>query len=203
MLFQGNKLLIKLFRNKKVLEIGCNQGLTSIQIAKYANLITAIDNNKKHISIAKKNIQKKIIYKCINFNDKERMQTIGKYDVIYLREIFNFISLKQKIKIIKILKKNLKKNGHIIVTDFYASVFTRKKILNIFKLDFKDIFYINKKAKKFHLKDKDSIKNFFHKLNFSTQIINKDPIVKHLRISIKILEFLYPCKYTAILKHKS
>jgi len=200
MLFQENKLLIKLFQNKKVLEIGCNQGLTSVQISRYANLTMSIDNNKKHISTARKNPKKNITYKCINFYNKKKMQSLGRYDVIYLREIFNFINLNQKIEIIKILKSNLKKNGQIIVTDFYTSVFTRKKILNFFQLDFKSIFKININAKKFHLKDQNSIKVFFHKLNFSSRIMNKDPVNKHLKTSVKILEFLYPCKYTVILK---
>ena len=136
MLFQENKLLIRLFKNKKVLEIGCNQGLTSVQISKYANFIIAIDNKKSHIKYAKKNYSKNITYKCINFYDENKMKSLGRYDVIYLREIFNFLNLTQKIKIIKILKSNLKRNGQIIVTDFYSRVFNRKKILNFFFFKF-------------------------------------------------------------------
>ena len=36
MLFQENKFSRKLFLNKLVLEIGCNQGLTTLQICKFA-----------------------------------------------------------------------------------------------------------------------------------------------------------------------
>ena len=60
MLFQENKFSQKLFLDKSVLEIGCNQGLTTLQISKFAKKVTAIDNNKNHIYFAKKlSIKKK------------------------------------------------------------------------------------------------------------------------------------------------
>ena len=133
MLFQDYKFSQKLFSNKKVLEVGCNQGMTTLQISKFSKRVIAIDNNKNHLFIAKKKRKKKNIkYIKINFFDKKKMSRLGKFEVIYLREIFNFLKIEEKKKIVKILKKNLKQNGKIIVTDFYASVFLRKKFLNFF-----------------------------------------------------------------------
>ena len=61
MLFQEYKFAKKLFLDKNVLEIGCNQGLTTLQISKFAKTVTAIDNNEIHISNAKKQKIKKNI----------------------------------------------------------------------------------------------------------------------------------------------
>ena len=61
MLFQDYKFSQKLFSNKKVLEVGCNQGMTTLQISKFSKSVIAIDNNKNHLSIAKKKEKKKIL----------------------------------------------------------------------------------------------------------------------------------------------
>ena len=92
MLFQDYKFSQKLFSNKKVLEVGCNQGITTLQISKFSKRVIAIDNNKNHLSIAKKKRKKKNIkYIKINFFDKKKMLRLGKFEVIYLREILEYI----------------------------------------------------------------------------------------------------------------
>ena len=203
MLFQENKFSRKLFLNKLVLEIGCNQGLTTLQICKFAKKVTAIDNNENHIYLAKKlRIKKNIEYlQCDMLNEKAIFK-LGKFEVIYLREIFNFLKINDKKKIIRILKKILKTNGKIVVTDFYSNVFVRKKIINFIKLNNFSIFSTDKRSKIYHFQDKRELKNFFNKLNMNSFIYSKDPLNKHIGFLSKIVEYIYPCKYTAIINKK-
>lgn len=203
MLFRENEFSQKLFLNKSVLEIGCNQGLTTLQISKFAKKVIAIDNNKNHIYFAKKlRYKKNIKYLQIEMFDKKAMYKLGKFEIIYLREIFNFLKINDKKKIIKILQKILQVNGKIIITDFYSSVFFRKKVLNFIKLNDLKIFSIDKKSKIYHFQDKKDLKIFFNKLNMNLSIFTKDPLTKHIGFLSKIIENVYPCKYTAIVNRK-
>ena len=89
------------FLNKLVLEIGCNQGLTTLQICKFAKKVTAIDNNENHIYLAKKLKLKNIEYlQCDMLNEKAIFK-LGKFEVIYLREIFNFLKINDKRKLLE------------------------------------------------------------------------------------------------------
>ena len=203
MLFQENKFSRKLFLNKSVLEIACNQGLTTLQIAKFAKKVTAIDNNKNHIYFAKKErIKKNIKYLQVEMFNKKAMYKLGKFEIIYLREIFNFLKINDKKKIIKILQKILKANGKIIVTDFYSSVFVREKIIKFIRLNNFETFSIDKKSKIYHFRDNRDLKIFFNKFNMNLSIITKDPLTQHIGFLSKIIEYIYPCKYTAIVKKK-
>lgn len=203
MLFQENKFSQKLFLDKSVLEIGCNQGLTTLQISKFAKKVTAIDNNKNHIYFAKKlSIKKNIKYFQVEMFNKKAMYKLGKFEIIYLREIFNFLKINDKKKIIKILQKNLKTNGKIIITDFYSSVFVRKKIINFIRLNNFKIFSIDKRSIIYHFQGKRDLKIFFNKFNMNLSIFTKDPLTKHIGFLSKLIEYIYPCKYTAIVKKK-
>ena len=200
MLFQEYKFSQKLFSDKNVLEIGCNQGLTTIQISKFAKTVTAIDNNKTHINYAKKEkIKKNIKYLQVDFFDKKQMSSLGKFEIIYLREIFNFLEIKKKEELIEILQENLSNNGKIIVTDFYSHVFFRKRIINFIKLNFKKSFNDEEKAKIYHFKNNNDLKNFFLKYKMNFSIFKKDPLTEHIKFLTKLVEFIYPCKYTIIL----
>lgn len=200
MLFQEYKFAQKLFLDKNVLEIGCNQGLTTTQISKFAKNVTAIDNNHTHINNAKiQKIKKNIRYLQIDFFDKKKMSTLGKFEIIYLREIFNFLEFKKKEKLIEILLENLSNNGKIIVTDFYSKVFFRKKIINFVKLNFVKLFKDEEKAKIFHFKNNQDLKNFSLKYKMNFSIIKKDPLTEHIKFLTKFIEYVYPCKYTIIL----
>ena len=93
-------------------------------------------------------------------------------------------------------------NGKIIITDFYSNVFVRKKILNFIKLNDYKIFSIDKKSKIYHFQNKRDLKIFFDKLNMNLLIFTKDPLTKHIGFLSKIIEYVYPCKYTAIINRK-
>ena len=141
MLFQEFNFSKILFLKKNVLEIGCNRGLTTLQISKFAKKVTAVDNDKKHIYFANKLRKKKNIkYLQVEVFDKKAMNKLGKFEIIYLREIFNFLKINEKKKIIKILQKNLKQKGKIVITDFYSKVFIRKKIISLLRLNISYLF---------------------------------------------------------------
>tara|TARA_B100000963_G_C22554454_1_gene638389 strand:+ start:526 stop:1137 length:612 start_codon:yes stop_codon:yes gene_type:complete len=203
MLFQEFNFSKILFLKKNVLEIGCNRGLTTLQISKFAKKVTAVDNDKKHIYFANKLRKKKNIkYLQVEVFDKKAMNKLGKFEIIYLREIFNFLKINEKKKIIKILQKNLKQKGKIVITDFYSKVFIRKKIISLLRLNISYLFQIDNRSKIYHFKNEKELKTFFGKLNLDLSIFKKDPLNKHVGLLQKIIEYLYPCKYTVILNKK-
>ena len=203
MLFQEFNFSKILFLKKNVLEIGCNRGLTTLQISKFAKKVTAVDNDKKHIYFANKLRKKKNIkYLQVEVFDKKAMNKLGKFEIIYLREIFNFLKINEKKKIIKILQKNLKQKGKIVITDFYSKVFIRKKIISLLRLNISYLFQIDNRSKIYHFKNEKELKTFFGKLNLDLSIFKKDPLNKHVGLLPKIIEYLYPCKYTVILNKK-
>jgi 2-polyprenyl-3-methyl-5-hydroxy-6-metoxy-1,4-benzoquinol methylase len=203
-LTEKNKIY-KYFKSKKILEVGCNQGSTTQQISQICKKVVAIDNNLEILKLAKKvNPLKNCNYAKVDFFNANKMKALGKFDVIYLREIFNFIDEKEKVKIVTIIKKNLKPSGHIIITDFYSRVFLRKSIISIVlylfyfqKFDLRSYF---KKSKQFHFNADFQIKIFFQKLGFKCSTYNFDLFNKHVPPYLRLVESIYPCKYTTVLR---
>ena len=124
--------------------------------------VTAIDNNENHIYLAKKlRIKKNIEYlQCDMLNEKAIFK-LGKFEVIYLREIFNFLKINDKKKIIKILKKFLKLMERLLLLIFIRMFLLEKKIINFIKLNNFSIFSTDKRSKIYHFQDKRELKNFF------------------------------------------
>ena len=96
---QKLKSYLKLNKKKKLLEVGCNQGLVTQNLLKIENLkITSIDTNKYWLNVAKKKLNKnrKISFKNIDFL---KMKNEKKFDVIIFREFFNIFTFKKNIQI--------------------------------------------------------------------------------------------------------
>ena len=187
------------FNGKSVLELGSNTGLVSKQILKLTNNLTLLDNKKKFIDILiKDRTFKKCSVKKVNFFNTSEMSNLKNFDLIYLREIFNFLSIRQKNKLIKILKKKLNKKGVIIITDFYGKVFYRKILLNIFKfkINYKDLI---KKKNKYHFSTKKNLKEFSKEHNLRLKIYDTDLFNNHVPLIVKVFEKIFPCKFTIIL----
>tara|TARA_B100001250_G_C19735924_1_gene760770 strand:+ start:640 stop:1239 length:600 start_codon:yes stop_codon:yes gene_type:complete len=188
---------LKLNKKKKLLEVGCNQGLVTQNLLKIKNLeITSIDTNKHWLNVAKKKLHKN---KRISFKNKDflKIKNEKKFDIIIFREFFNIFTYKKNIQILKKAEKILKKNGIIILIDFYKSVVLRSKIIKFFFRSKE----LTKNENKF-LKSRDDYKKYFCDEKWNVIILNKDLLNQHISLKSKILEIIFPVKYTIIANKK-
>ena len=114
-----------------------------------------------------------------------------KYDIILFREFFNIFTYKKNLEIIKKSEKILKQGGIVILIDFYKSVVFRSNLIKLFLKSKKD----TKNDKKF-VKSIIDFSKYFNKEKWDIKIINKDLLDQHISIKSKILEIIYPVKYT-------
>ena len=178
-------------KSKNILEVGCNVGLVTKTLSKIPNIgILSIDNNKQHVSIAKKKLkfEKNIKFKVINFFDLKESQ---KFDVIIFREFFNILNYKKNKQIIRKSEKILNDKGFIILIDFYKSVTTRSNLLQIFIKSKKPTKNLNK-----FVENQNDFNKYFKKEKWKIKIFNKDLLDQHVSTVSKILEMIYPVKYT-------
>jgi 2-polyprenyl-3-methyl-5-hydroxy-6-metoxy-1,4-benzoquinol methylase len=200
-------LLTSLLKNKIILEIGCNTGKITTQIAKYnPKRIIAIDNDLKHLNIANKietTFEKnKVKFLKINFLKKRDLKKVKiKFDVIIIRHIFACFSYETNKKIIFDLEKKLKKNGAFLIIDFYKKIIFRHLFFSIIRLNITSGIkrFINSLKKDSFILDKKKINKYFNE-NYNTKIFNKDFFNKHESKLIKIINFLFNCSYTMIVK---
>ena len=111
-----------------ILDVGCGGGLISESLANLGANVTAIDFVENNIKIAKKHSQKnklKINYIC---SDIENYNFSKKYDLIVLFEILEHLENWQRF--IYKIKKNLKKNGKMIISTINRN--TLSKIATIY-----------------------------------------------------------------------
>lgn len=197
-----NNLLIlanylKLKKKKLLLEVGCNQGLTTKSLSKIKKLrLLSIDNNQFHLNIAKKKFtkNKKVQFKKIDFFEIKNQK---KFDIILFREFFNIFTYNKNIKIVKKSEKILKNKGIVILIDFYRSVIFRSKLIK-FLIKSKEL---TKNQNKF-LRSHDDYKKYFNDRKWEVTIINKDLLNQHISFKSKILEMIFPVKYTLIATKK-
>ena len=76
----------------------------------------------------------------------------------------------------------------IILIDFYSSVVNRSNFLRFFMKK-------KKKSKKF-VDSKVDFEKYFNKKKWDLRIIDKDLLDQHITLKGKILEMIYPVKYT-------
>lgn len=197
----------KILKNKVILEIGCNTGLITLQIAKYyPKKIVAFDNNQEHLYTAKKInnffFKKKVKFLKINFfNQKDLKKIKTKFDVIILRHILNAFSYEDNMKILLNLKKKIKKNGRFIIIDFYKRIIYRTLFFSFVKLNIRNGIkrYKDSLKENSFLINKKDLKKYFNN-NYSAKIYSKDFFNKHESIPVKIINFIFNCTYTAIYK---
>ncbi len=98
------------WKGKKVLDVGCGTGLFAFSAAKKEAMVLGVDYSKTAIDVAKKK------YKAANlrFEQLNVDHVHGKYDVIV--SIGTLEHMDNPFKILKLFKKHLKAQGHIIIT---------------------------------------------------------------------------------------
>jgi len=115
-------------KNLKILDVGCGGGIICEPLARLGANVTGIDfapNNIKAANIHSKKNKLKIKY---IYNDIEKSKLIGKFDLILMFEVLEHLDNWKKT--IKNIKKNLNKNGMIII-----STINRNLISKLFAID--------------------------------------------------------------------
>ena len=98
------------WRGKKVIDVGCGTGLFAFCAAQRGANVLGIDYSKIAVDIAKQNYQSP----NLKFKQLDTAHLYGKYDVI--TSIGTLEHMDDPLKVLKLFKKHLTVNGHIIIT---------------------------------------------------------------------------------------
>lgn len=121
--FSSHRKIIELTEsNKKVLDIGCSSGYLGSKLKLKNCHIVGIDNDRVALKVAKK------YYQRVFFLDLEKDIIRGRFDVIILGDIIEHLSRPDEF--LKKLKRNLNKNGYILIsTPNIVNIAARIKII--------------------------------------------------------------------------
>ncbi len=113
----------------KILDVGCGGGIICEPLARLGARVTGIDfapNNIKAAKIHSKKNKLKINY---IFNDIEKSKLDEKFDIILMFEVLEHLDNWKKT--IKNIKKNLNKNGKIIISTINRNLLSKLFAINI------------------------------------------------------------------------
>jgi len=124
-----NKFLLqkkKLNKNSQILDIGCGRGKIFGNLSRKLNLVS------KPIGIDP--VIHKDVDKSIDFRNEDVFKFFkcsqNKFDLIMIKQTLHFFNKNKRIKLIKICKKKLKKNGVLII----LSLITQNNEIPCFRL---------------------------------------------------------------------
>ena len=107
----------------EILDLGCGGGLVSESLAKLGALVTGVDFVKENINIANDHASKNNLNINYIYQNIEKLKIKKKFDVIIMFEILEHLD-DWKVFIMKI-KKNLKKNGILIISTINRNVISK------------------------------------------------------------------------------
>ena len=107
----------KLNKNSKILDIGCGRGKI------FASISRKIKLNNKPIGVDP--VNHKDVDKLIDFRNEDAFEffkfNLNKFDLIMIKQTLHFFNKDKKRRLINICKKNLKKNGVLIILSLNTS----------------------------------------------------------------------------------
>ncbi len=172
----------KNIKNLKVLDVGCGGGIICEPLARLGAKVTGIDfapNNIKAAKIHSKKNKLKINY---IYKDIERSKLDEKFDLILMFEVLEHLD-NWKITI-KNIKKNLNKNGTIIISTINRNLFSKLFAINIAE---NILHWIPKGTHDYNkLIKPEELKNTLSKENFHFQNIKGlvfDPFNRNWKLS--------------------
>ena len=116
-------------KNIKILDVGCGGGIICEPLARLGANVTGIDFAPNNISAAKIHSKKnKLKINYIN-KDVEKSKLDGKFDLILMFEVLEHLDDWKKT--IKKIKKNLNKNGIIIISTINRNLISKLFAINI------------------------------------------------------------------------
>ncbi len=116
-------------RNLKILDVGCGGGIICEPLARLGAKVTGIDFAPNNIIAAKIHSKKnKLKINYIN-KDIEKLKLDEKFDIILMFEVLEHLDNWKKT--IKNIKKNLNKNGLIIISTINRNILSKVFAINI------------------------------------------------------------------------
>ena len=116
-------------RNLKILDVGCGGGIICEPLARLGAKVTGIDFAPNNITAAKIHSKKnKLKINYIN-KDIEKSKLDEKFDIILMFEVLEHLDNWKKT--IKNIKKNLNKNGLIIISTINRNLLSKLFAINI------------------------------------------------------------------------
>ena len=116
-------------KNLKILDVGCGGGIICEPLARLGAKVTGVDFSPNNIKAAKSHSKKnKLKIKYIN-TDIEKSKLDEKFDIILMFEVLEHLDNWKKT--IKNIKKNLNKNGMIIISTINRNLLSKLFAINI------------------------------------------------------------------------
>ena len=108
----------KLNKNSKILDIGCGRGKI------FASISRKIKLNNKPIGVDP--VNHKDVDKLIDFRNEDAFKffkfNLNKFDLIMIKQTLHFFNKDKRRRLINICKKNLKKNGVLIIISLNKTI---------------------------------------------------------------------------------
>ena len=173
-----------------ILDLGCGGGLVCEPLCRLGAKVTGIDFIEENIKIAKIHASKANLKINYLYEDLEKINLKKKYNVILLLEVLEHLD--QWPKLIKKIKKNLKKNGILIISTinqtYLAKIFGIFMAENILRWVPKNTHHYDKLIKPKDLKEILIKNNFFVE---NLEGLNFNPISREWDFN----KNLYPINY--------
>ena len=116
-------------KNLKILDVGCGGGIISEPLARLGAKVTGIDFAPNNIKAAKIHAKKNKLKINYFFKDIEKSKLNEKFDIILMFEVLEHLDNWKKT--IKNIRKNLNKNGKIIISTINRNLFSKLFAIDI------------------------------------------------------------------------
>ena len=116
-------------RNLKILDVGCGGGIICEPLARLGAKVTGIDFAPNNIIAAKIHSKKNKLKINYIYKDIEKSKLDEKFDIILMFEVLEHLDNWKKT--IKNIKKNLNKNGIIIISTINRNLISKLFAINI------------------------------------------------------------------------
>ena len=109
-------------KNLDILDLGCGGGLVCEPLSKLGARVTGIDFVENNIQVAKLHARKKNLKIKYKLKNIEKMKIKEKFDLIIIFEVLEHLN--DWSKLLFEIKKNLKKDGLIIISTINRNIFS-------------------------------------------------------------------------------
>ena len=116
-------------KNLKILDVGCGGGIICEPLARLGAKVTGIDFAPNNIKVAKIHSNKNKLKIKYIYKDIEKSKIDEKFDVILMFEVLEHLDNWKKT--IKNIKKNLNKNGIIIISTINRNLLSKLFAINV------------------------------------------------------------------------
>lgn len=110
--------LVKIYKNKVILDIGCGPGKTSLDF-KNSKKYIGIDTSQEYIDNANKKYSNFGDFYCLSADriNEGPLKEISNIDLVILKGVFYHLNDKEIIQLLKKLKNKIKPNGEVLSLD--------------------------------------------------------------------------------------